>query len=473
MRLRALKRHWDRLARQDPLWAVLTDPGKRDGGWDVDQFFQAGTEELSAVLQRAERLGVVVSRRRALDFGCGVGRVTQAMAGSFERCDGVDISASMLRLARRHNRDPARCFYHLNVADDLARFPDASFTFVFSTLVLQHMAPAYSKGYIKELLRVLAPGGLLVFQLPSHRTAHLSSDHTASHTMAARLPLHACRARIAAEPTTLLLQADQQVDVKVTVENCSSSIWPALPDRRGRFQIKVANHWLTEAGVMFARDDGRCPLPHDMPPASRVDVMLGVTVPRIDGLYSLEVDLVQENVCWFADRGSPVLRIPCRVVGGLPGTSSSPRAAPIDAAAERPFRERHPKVFHVLRVTRLRDVYWTWRRGLDAVKRSRDRLIVSAMEAVYVPLRDRVHGDLIAPMINWWRRGPFAARMEMHCVPRSEVVSILASGGGHVVDVEEELFSRGYLSCRYWVCKDGAGDGSARESRRRAGSHER
>ncbi|PYQ77205.1 MAG: hypothetical protein DMG01_15610 [Acidobacteria bacterium] len=121
MRLRALKRHWDRLARQDPLWAVLTDPGKRDGGWDVDQFFRAGTEELSAVLQRAARLGVVVSRRRALDFGCGVGRVTQAMAGSFDRCDGVDISASMLRLARRHNRDPARCSYHLNVADDLAR----------------------------------------------------------------------------------------------------------------------------------------------------------------------------------------------------------------------------------------------------------------------------------------------------------------------------------------------------------------
>ena len=464
MRLRALKRHWDRLARQDPLWAVLTDPGKRDGGWDVDQFFRAGTEELSAVLQRAARLGVVVSRRRALDFGCGVGRVTQAMAGSFDRCDGVDISASMLRLARRHNRDPARCSYHLNVADDLALFPDASFTFVFSTLVLQHIAPTYTSGYIKELLRVLAPGGLLVFQLPSHRTAQLSSDHAVSRTVAARLPPEACRARIAAEPTALVLQADQQVDVKVAVENCSSFVWPALPDRRGRFQIKVANHWLTEAGAMFERDDGRCPLPHDMAPSSRVDVMLGVTAPLVDGVYSLEVDLVQENVCWFAERGSPALRIPCRVVGGMPATSSSPRPAPTDGAAERPFRERHPRVFHMLRVTRLRDVYWSWRRGLDAVKRSRDRLIVSASEAVYVPLRDRVHSHLIAPMINWWRRGPFAARMEMHCVPRSEVMSILASGGGRVVDIEEELFPRGYLSCRYWVCKDARNGARSRSS---------
>jgi hypothetical protein len=227
-----------------------------------------------------------------------------------------------------------------------------------------------------------------------------------------------------------------------------------LPARRGRFQIKVANHWLTEAGAMFQRDDGRCPLPHDMPPASRVDVMLGVTAPRADGVYSLELDLVQENVCWFGERGSEVLRIPCRVVGGVAAMPSSPSPAPTDAAAERPFRERHPRVFHVLRVTRLRDAYWTWRRGLDTVKAARDRLIVGVREATYVPLRDRVHRQVIAPMINWWRRGPFAARMEMHCVPRSEVLSILASGGGRVVDVEEELFTRGYLSCRYWVCKD-------------------
>ena len=433
---------------------MLTDPGKRDGGWDVDQFFRAGTEELSAVLQRAARLGIVVSRRRALDFGCGVGRVTQAMAGSFERCDGVDISASMLQLARRHNRDPARCSYHLNVADDLKLFPDAAFTFVFSTLVLQHIAPPYTRGYIKELLRVLAPGGLLVFQLPSHRTAQVSSDHTASRTVAARLPVEACRARIAAEPTELLLQADQQVDVKVTVENCSSCVWPALPDRRGRFQIKVANHWLTGAGAVFQRDDGRCPLPNDMPPASRADVMLGITAPHVDGVYSLELDLVQENVCWFAERGSPVFRIPCRVIGGVRATPSSMPPVPSDAAPERPFRERHPRVFHVLRVTRLRDVYWAWRRGLDNVKAARDRLIISVREAAYVPLRDRVHGHVIAPLINWWRRGPFAARMEMHCIPRSEVLSILASGGGRVVDVEEELFTRGYLSCRYWVCKD-------------------
>src|SRR6187431_1600952 len=114
MRLASLKRHWERLGRDDPFWAVLTDPAKRDGAWDLEQFYRSGVDELAAVLQHAGALGINVSRERALDFGCGAGRMTQAMAAAFERADGVDISRSMLETARRHNRFASRCVYHLN-----------------------------------------------------------------------------------------------------------------------------------------------------------------------------------------------------------------------------------------------------------------------------------------------------------------------------------------------------------------------
>src|SRR5947208_2823638 len=119
MRLGRLKQHWDRLGHLDPWWAALTHPDKRGGGWDVDEFFRAGTEEVAALLERATSLGLTVPRRAALDFGCGAGRVTQALADVFERADGVDISPSMLSAAARYNRRPERCFYHLNVAPDL------------------------------------------------------------------------------------------------------------------------------------------------------------------------------------------------------------------------------------------------------------------------------------------------------------------------------------------------------------------
>src|SRR5262245_22886359 len=120
MQLSTLKRNWERLGRQDPFWAVLTDPTKRDGAWDLEQFYRSGIDELAAVLDHAERHGMAVSLERALDFGCGTGRMTQAMAARFHRADGVDISTSMLETARQHNRHGERCVYHHNPAPDLS-----------------------------------------------------------------------------------------------------------------------------------------------------------------------------------------------------------------------------------------------------------------------------------------------------------------------------------------------------------------
>ena len=445
MRLRALRRHWERLGRRDPLWAVLTDPDKRSGAWNLEQFFRGGAEEIVAVLQRAERLGLTVSRRRALDFGCGVGRLTQAMADQFDHADGVDIAASMLRAARLHIRHLERCSFHLNVTPDLALFADASFTFVYSTLVLQHMEPRYSKGYIRELLRVLAPDGLLVFQLPSHRAAQEPPADAARTPIDGRLPAAAFNARFAAEPSSLSVCGGETVTLRVTVENRSPHAWPALPTPWGRYQINLANRWLDEDGELLQRDDARCPLPQDLASGSRADLMLGVTAPRFDGAYWLELDLVQENVGWFAQWGSATLRIPCRVVGGLPG---APRRRPASATFVQPklrFSERHPRTFHVLRVTGLRDLYWVWRHALDRVKVHRDRFIVWS--------RERAFERVVIPLVNWWKGRPFAPKMEMHCVPRSEVLKILMEAGGRLVDAEEELMPGGFQSCRYWVRK--------------------
>ncbi len=112
-------------------------------------------------------MNVNIGRKRALDFGCGVGRLTQALANHFDETYGIDVAASMIDQAIQYNRHGAKCTYLVNNEDNLAAFPDDSFDLVFSYIVLQHMRPEYSKGYIKEFLRVLAPGGLIAFQIPS------------------------------------------------------------------------------------------------------------------------------------------------------------------------------------------------------------------------------------------------------------------------------------------------------------------
>lgn len=444
MRFPALRRHWERLGRRDPYWAVLTDPHKRGGGWDVSEFFRSGVDEIDAALERAGTLGLAVPRRRALDFGCGAGRLTQAMAPHFARCDGVDISESMLALARRHNRHPDRCTYHLNAAPDLALFEDRSFDFVYSTLVLQHMEPRYSTRYMRELVRVLAPGGLLVFQLPSRRSTREPPADARQTAIEGRLPAGAYRARLTTDPGALSADRGAQITLDVVAENRSSHVWPALPDAWGHRQICVANRWLYDDGELLQRDDGRCPLPFDVTPGSSASTMLVVTAPGADGRYLLELDLVQEDVAWFGEKGSPTLRIPC-VVGSGVAAVARPSRRTVPEAPQPPFRERHPRAFAIMRATGIRDAYWAWRRALDRVKSFRDRIIIAVRDLLYLP-RVRNH------LINWWRRGPFSARMEMYCVPRGEVLSLLNDSGGRVVAVDE-AWTPGFQSCRYWVSK--------------------
>jgi ubiquinone/menaquinone biosynthesis C-methylase UbiE len=148
------------------MWAVLTEPERHGGKWDEAEFFATGRREIADVMSLAESLGRPAERRDALDFGCGVGRLTQSLAEHFDTATGVDIAPSMLRTAEHYNKRD-NCRFVLNERPDLSVFEDESFDFVYSTIVLQHMPPEFALGYIREFARVLRSGGLAVFTLPA------------------------------------------------------------------------------------------------------------------------------------------------------------------------------------------------------------------------------------------------------------------------------------------------------------------
>jgi len=67
---------WEDAARKDPLWAILSDPAKKHRGWKLEDFFETGRREISLLLHQLSTLGFCSAGGTALDFGCGVGRLT-------------------------------------------------------------------------------------------------------------------------------------------------------------------------------------------------------------------------------------------------------------------------------------------------------------------------------------------------------------------------------------------------------------
>ncbi|HVA59982.1 MAG TPA: class I SAM-dependent methyltransferase [Mycobacteriales bacterium] len=163
------RRAWEDWARVDPLWSVLTEPSLRFGGWDPEVFFTTGREAIDELWARAAGHGLPQRRESGLDFGCGVGRLTRALARYVRVVVGLDIAAPMIEQARRWNQDVAGCEFAVHTGTDLRGFDTASMDVVCSLFVLQHLAsvPAIET-YLREFLRVLRPGGVVMLQLPCY-----------------------------------------------------------------------------------------------------------------------------------------------------------------------------------------------------------------------------------------------------------------------------------------------------------------
>lgn len=162
------RRDWDDMAAVDPYWGVLTRPEGKHGRWDPAAFFATGEHEIEAMLRTAARLGLPVRGDTALDFGCGLGRLTRALASRFSAVHGVDVSPSLIEQARSLNCDLANCEFHISGQQPLGGFADASISLLCSFLVLQHQTRKESiRSYLTEFARVLAADGVAVFQLPS------------------------------------------------------------------------------------------------------------------------------------------------------------------------------------------------------------------------------------------------------------------------------------------------------------------
>jgi len=163
---------WEDLGAMDPLWSILTYPGRKHGKWNLQEFFDTGEKEIDRLMNKSEMLHRPLGRETALDFRCGVGRLTRALAKHFKKCYGVDISFPMVEKAKELNSEISNCEFLLNKEENLSMFPTNHFDMIYTNIVLQHITDKdVIKSYVSEFVRVVKTGGLAVFQLPSYISA--------------------------------------------------------------------------------------------------------------------------------------------------------------------------------------------------------------------------------------------------------------------------------------------------------------
>lgn len=165
--LEKLRATWRVLGEEDPLWAILSRPDKRGNRWNVDEFFESGEVEIAAIEQYCASLQRPEHRNVALDFGCGVGRLTRALSSRYANVIGVDISPSMIRRAKELHADLANVRFIENAKPDLSFVDSASVDFVYSVITLHHIPAMLQRTYIAEFMRILSPRGMAVFQIAS------------------------------------------------------------------------------------------------------------------------------------------------------------------------------------------------------------------------------------------------------------------------------------------------------------------
>lgn len=149
---------WRELGKSNPYWGVISHPDFQAENITperIEQFYASGPFHIDPIAKELEKLTGAPPSGRALDFGCGVGRLAEAMLAYADQVTGVDISPGMLELARKRG----------SKVNYVGEIPAGPFDWINSFIVFQHIPPARGEAIIEDLLGKLAMGGMVSLQV--------------------------------------------------------------------------------------------------------------------------------------------------------------------------------------------------------------------------------------------------------------------------------------------------------------------
>ncbi len=165
-----------RWGRQDPYFAVITNEKFRRAKLTDDakrEFFESGRYHVNYVLDAASRLlGRTIEPQRALDFGCGVGRVALPLAERVPQVVGIDVSPDMLDEMDRNAQAQSLRNVQGALSDATLSAVSGTFDFVHSCITFQHIPPARGLRLFQRLVELLDAGGVGAIQITCAKSYH-------------------------------------------------------------------------------------------------------------------------------------------------------------------------------------------------------------------------------------------------------------------------------------------------------------
>lgn len=112
---------------------------------------------------------------KALDFGCGTGRMVERMSKLFSVVEGVDISENMLNYAKKHLSNT----FYLSSGFDIGEAGNNEYDLIYSTIAIQHIPCRTIRNMIFKAMReALNEDGVVSLQLAYREDCNYKDSHS-------------------------------------------------------------------------------------------------------------------------------------------------------------------------------------------------------------------------------------------------------------------------------------------------------
>jgi len=163
--LEKMRAEWDARARQNARHFIAN----ANAEWTDEDFFESGRRNVAEQILTDQGnicQGKDPKKMKVLEIGCGAGRITRALAEVFGEVYAVDVSGEMIAQAKAALADVPNAHVFQNNGADLRVLGDVRVDFAFSYIVFQHIpSREVIYNYVREVYRLLRPGGLFKFQV--------------------------------------------------------------------------------------------------------------------------------------------------------------------------------------------------------------------------------------------------------------------------------------------------------------------